>query len=266
MPGNTGDSGTVLMLGWDLALTDYVKTGSFGGAPGARLGTALAYKQDVVVAGAPGYGDNGAVFVYVCCDPDDQWIEWQRIDSPATFQADAEFGGAVAITPDGRWIAVGSPLVDRVTSPGARTDVGAVYLYEHVGLTWQFHTLLRPPGAGHNDHFGTSVAMYDRHLVAGSPGEDGAEGNEGAAYVFHLAGDAWETVPRQRLVASGGEQHDGLGTTVAAGPVGALVGAPRADGEGVLDAGEVLFFRHAGAFFVDGFESGGSAFWSVTSP
>jgi hypothetical protein len=170
------------------------------------------------------------------------------------------------VTADGGWIAVGSPLVDRVTSPGARVDVGAVYLYEHVNLSWLLNTLLRPIGADDDDHIGTSVAMYKKFLVAGAPGEDGVVGDEGAAYVYHLVGDEWETVPRLRLVDSEGEEHDGLGTSVAAGRAGVLVGSPRFDGNDVFDAGAVLYYRNAGAFFEDGFESGSTSAWSWTTP
>jgi hypothetical protein len=238
----------------------------FGQSSGDRLGAALAAKDGIVVAGAPGYGANGAVFLYICCDFDGQWLEWQRLDSPAISQAGAEFGAALDIAGDGSWIAVGSPLVDRVITPGERVDVGAVYLYEHVGFSWDLETLLRPPGAADDDHFGTSVAMHRKFLVGGSPGEDGAEGDEGAAYVYHLAGTAWETVPRLRLADSAAEEHDALGTSVAAGDTGVLVGAPFFDGNDVFDAGAVLFYANAGAFFDDGFEGGDSSAWSLTVP
>lgn len=210
--------------GWEIV------DGFTGVDPGDRLGSALAAKPGLLVAGAPGYGDNGAVFVYVRSSG---WIEWQRLDSPATSQTGAEFGAAVDIDAQDAWIAVGSPDVDRVTSPGARVDVGAVYLYRNVGVGWQYETLLRPPGAASYDHFGTSVALHDVVLVGGSPGEDGAVGGEGAAYVYQRSGSLWSTVPRLRLFDAAAEEHDALGTSVAAGDLGALVGAPYYDGNDV---------------------------------
>ena len=243
---------------------DWGLTAGFQGVlPGERLGSSLAAKTGVLVAGSPGYGANGAVFIYV---RGEEWIEWQRLDSPAESQLDAEFGAAVDIEAEGYWIAVGSPFVDRVTSPGERVDVGAVYLYENVGFAWEYETLLRPPGASHDDHFGASVALHDVVLVAGSPGEDGAVGDEGAAYVYQRSGSLWSTVPRLRLFDAEAEEHDALGTSVAAGDLGALVGAPYHDGNDVYDQGAVLFYRGIVTLFTDGFESGGTTAWSGTVP
>ena len=243
---------------------DWALTAGFQGVlPGDRLGSSLAAKAGVLVAGAPGYGANGAVFIYV---RGEEWIEWQRLDSPATSQADAEFGAAVDIEAEGYWIAVGSPFVDRVISPGERVNVGAVYLYENVGFGWEYGILLRPPGARDNDRFGTSVALHDVVLVAGSPGEDGAVGDEGAAYVYQRSGSLWSTVPRLHLIDAEAEEHDALGTSVAAGSLGALVGAPYHDGNDVNDQGAVLFYRGIVTLFADGFESGDASEWSDAVP
>jgi hypothetical protein len=241
--------------------------GDFVGDPGARLGSALAATPEVVVAGAPSHGDNGAAFVYLCCDASEEWVEWQRLDSPATSQTGAEFGAALDITEDGTWIAVGSPLVDRTTSPGARTDVGGVYLFEQQGgFGWFLDGLRRPAGAGHFDHFGSSVAIREGSLVVGSPGEDRNLPSQGAVYVYHLVADGWEASARQRLIDLSGDSGAELGSSVALGPAGVLAGAPREASEGFLQAGAVLFYRHIGAQFADGFELGDASNWTVTPP
>ena len=242
--------------GWTLVL-------DVAGQQGDRLGSALAAKQGLLVAGAPGYGVNGAVFVFVQGDP---WIFFQRLDSPALApQTGAEFGAAVDIDAEDGWLAVGSPLVDRVTSPGALVDVGAVYLYRNT-FGWEYETMLRPAGAASYDHFGTSVALHGVVLVAGSPGEDGALGDEGAAYVYQRSGDAWGPQPRLRLSDPAAEEHDALGTSVAAGELGALVGSPNFDGNDVYDQGAALWYAAIVTLFADGFESGGTSAWSSTTP
>ena len=57
------------------------------------------------------------------------------------------------------------------------------------------------------------------------------------------SGSLWTTVPRLRLFDPAAEEHDALGTSVAAGALGALVGAPYYDGNDVFDQGAVLFYR-----------------------
>lgn len=245
----------------------WVLVGGFeGDQPGDRLGSSLAAKPGLLVAGAPGYGDNGAVLTYVRAE---DWIFWQRLDSPAISQEGAEFGAAVDIEEGSFWIAVGSPLVDKViVLPGQEPeiDIGAVYLYENVGLGWEFETLLRPPETGAGDRFGTSVALHEVVLVAGSPGEDVAVGDEGAVYVYQRSGSQWQTLPHLRLVDDAAEEHDALGTSVAAGDLGVLAGAPYADGNDSFDQGAVLFYRAVAAIFADGFESGDASAWSAVAP
>jgi hypothetical protein len=261
MPDYDSERGLVAVYQGD-QLVDAVA----GAEPGDRFGAALAMTDVLLVVGAPEHGANGAAYLLVCCDAVGGWVDWQTLDSPATSQTGAEFGAAVDITGDGDWIAVGSPRVDRTIIPLGLVDVGAVYLFEHVGLTWQLDGFRRPAGAADGDHFGASVAIQDEFLVAGSPGEDGASSDEGAAYVYHLAGTEWESTPRLRLADSAAGEDDALGSSVAAGDPGVLVGTPRFDHEGVLNTGAVLFFRHAGAFFDDGFESGDTSAWSLTAP
>ena len=233
------------------------------GGPGDRLGSSLAALPNVLVAGAPGHGDNGAVFVYARADP--TWVEYQRLDAPVTSQTGAEFGAAVDLEEGTSWIAVGAPFQDRVISPGSAVDVGAVHLFESVGFGWEYASWVRPPGAGAHDHFGWSVALHDELLVAGSPGEDGNAGDAGAAYVFQRTGAEWSAATL-RLYDRNGAEHDELGTSVAVGEVGALVGSPNVNGNGVFDQGALLFYRSLVTLFADGFASGDTTAWSSTTP
>jgi hypothetical protein len=254
-PAYNGDAGRIRIYELDSGNPPV----TFFGGPLERLGESLAIGEATIVAGAPGSGPNGAVYAYQYTT---EWVEWQRIESPAASQTAARFGAAVALD-DGR-IAVGSPDADRVTTPGALTDVGAVYLYEWNFLSWEFSTLLRPAGATHFDHFGAGVSMAGGLLAAGAPGEDGASVDEGAAFVYQLSGPQWrETL---RLEDGTPEADEAVGTAVAIGDRGAIVGAPSFDGNGVVDQGAVLFFGTVFTLFADGFESGDTSAWSSTAP
>jgi hypothetical protein len=242
----------------------FVLRATFFGGSGDRLGDSVAVEGAVVVAGAPGDAPNGTVRVYVDVDP---WVELQQVDSPAFSQTGARFGASVALAGD--FLAIGSPEVDRVTSPGARTDVGAVYVYEFEFLGFELSTLLRPAGAADDDGVGTSIALHDfgaRGLVLaiGTPGEDVDGADEGAVHVFRSAGAGWSHAAR--LVDGNGADGDALGTAVAIGELGVLAGAPFADANGVVDQGAVLYFDELLPVFIDDFENAGTGAWSDVQP
>lgn len=259
-PSYLGGRGRVLI--YEEAFGDWNLAADWVGEPGERLGTSLAARGSAVVAGAPGRSPNGAVYEYLRAA---EWIQWQRIDSPALApQTGAAFGATVATTPDGSWLAVGSPDVDRLTSPGAATDVGAVYLYDATFLLWELVTLLRPPDAEDFDHFGASLAVDERSLAAGSPGRDGTVEDEGATYVYRLAGGEWQGLPFLRLVDGTPEAEEELGASVGVSAWGVVSGAPGFDGNGELDQGAVLF--HSFRLFADDFDSGDTSAWSEVLP
>ncbi len=246
---------------WMLAKT-------FVGGFADQLGRGLAIDGPVIVAGAPGRGDNGAVHVYARAG---SWIELQEIVSPASSQTGADFGWAVAL--DGDLLAVGSPYLDRTTAPGALTDAGGGYVYEVVTLPFlefELQALLRPAEATDHDWFGWSVDLAASptgsvELVAGAIGEDDGGVNAGAVYRYLRTGNphasSWHLV--HRLKRSEPLDYDQLGTTVALGAAGVLAGAPYTT-EHPGTPGAVLFFGNR--IFADGFESGDTSAWTETFP
>ena len=239
-----------------------------GGFPD-RLGSSLAIDGPVIVAGAPGRGDNGAVYAFARAT---SWIELQVIDSPAAGQTEAGFGWAVAL--DGDLLAIGSPYLDRTTAPGELVDAGGVYVYEVITfpfLEFDYQALLRPPGLNHGDRFGQSVdlaasATGGVELVAGAPGEDNSGPNTGAVYRYlrtsHPHASSWHLV--SRLVNFDPLDEESLGQTVALGEAGVFAGAPSGlVGEDVSE-GRVLFFDFR--LFADGFESGDTSAWTESFP
>jgi hypothetical protein len=76
-----------------------------------------------------------------------------------------------------------------------------------------------------NDFFGFSVAISGNKAVAGAPGDDnGANINQGAAYVFTRSGTTWTF--QQKLMAFDGESFDAFGFSVAIDGDTLVAGAP----------------------------------------
>lgn len=144
------------------------------------------------------------------------------------------FGRTVAMA--GPWLAVGAPGEDGAgpnPADNSAADAGAVYVYRR-GADGQYalHAYVkREPGAALNDQdwegdqFGSALALDERYLVVGAPGEDQARGS---AYVFELAADGVRQVARLGRLA--GLAGDHYGASVALRGVHLLIGAPGADG------------------------------------
>lgn len=263
-PEYAGDNGRILIYERDSF--NWVLSKVIFGAIDERLGTSLAFVDSQrLVAGGPGFGDNGAIRIYV--DVGD-WVEFQVIESPACCQTDAGFGTTVAAA--GPWIAIGSPGWNRLLAGGGQDeDVGNVNLYRLDGLLWEHHSALRPSEASAGDEYGTSVALRavgesGGVLLVGAPDDVVDIVGQGTAFVWWLHGDQWQA--RWRLAAAGAGAQERLGTSVALGPHGALVGAPGGDANAVEAQGEAFFYLGVVPLFYDGFESGDTTGWSAAVP
>jgi hypothetical protein len=246
---------------------DWLLTQEIFGGTDEELGAALALVDEGrLVAGAPGAYDNGAIRIYADVGA---WVEIQEIVSPACCQTEAGFGTTVAAA--GPWIAVGSPMWDRLIAGGGQApSVGNVNLYRLDGLSWVSHSSARPAEATSSDLYGQSLALravgeLGAVLLVGAPLDDvDVATNRGAAYLWRLEGDAWRV--HWRLLGQNGDALDQFGSSVALGAAGALVGAPYAAANGVGTQGAVYFFDGVVPLFYDGFESGDTAGWSAATP
>jgi len=133
--------------------------------------------------------------------------------------------------------------------------------------------------AGHLDRSAAGLLFAIEDLAVGAIGEmvEGVS-DAGAAYLFFgsSAGIGGGTMSGQKVVARAGlgigapGPDDLLGWALAIGDFDGdgwgdlLAGAPFDDNAGQVDAGGVQLLY--GALFADGFESGGSAFWSSVVP
>ena len=117
------------------------------------------------------------------------------------------FGSSIAISADGTILAVGA---DGDSSPagveGELISSGAVYMYRHTGVTWEFTNYIKAPNADARDRFGFSVALsadgrtlgvsaiYEASSARGVDGDqdDNSAEYSGAVYVYQRTGGGWE--------------------------------------------------------------------------
>jgi hypothetical protein len=185
--------------------------------------------------------------------------------------ADADFGYVVALSGDGRTLAVGAPF--RST---AAFHAGAVYVYVHSQGAWTFQTQLIGSNTEQGDEFGSSLALSDdgNTLAVGAIGEQscatGIDGDQqdnacslsGAAYVFTREQTTW--AQQAYVKASNTPYRDGYsrvfgqavalsadGNTLAVGDPGDPSNATGIDGNGTNItmplSGAVFVFVRAGA-------------------
>lgn len=147
------------------------------GAPGDRFGANVAVSGStaVVVANhAPGASLPSAGYAYVFERSGQLWGKTQRIDAD-----DQTLTSIAAVSMSDGWLGLG---VQHEYTAGA--TAGAVWLYSRSGIGWERESLLFANNGGLGDLFGTFVAVSDRYVVAGAPGDDEQGSQSGAAHVF----------------------------------------------------------------------------------
>jgi trimeric autotransporter adhesin len=150
---------------------------------------AIAPDNSTLVIGAPrddGAGDastdSGAVYVY------DRDVDTNVWGAPLTLRASnfanfATFGAALAISNDGKFLAVGAPLeagissgIDQAQPLSPPQYTGAVYLFERGTGPWSQTHYLKSSNPTLNDNFGESIALSGsaNNLFVGASMEDGS--------------------------------------------------------------------------------------------
>ncbi len=197
------------------------------------FGYAFDFDGDFAIVGAhmsSGVAPNaGAAYIYQR-DRAGQWNLYQTLTAPDA-AANDHFGVAVAI--DGGVAAVGAYKAD---------GVGAVYCYvlNRKGQ-WILRQKLQAPRLDLGDNFGITVALDGAYLVVGADGDDEAEDDAGAVYVFRGRG----RYPRngRKLIPHDVSYSDQVGLAVAIDGDWIAVGAER---EG-SDQGAVYMYKRRGA-------------------
>jgi hypothetical protein len=168
------------------------------------------------------------------------------------------FGAAVAVSADGRTIAIGAPLAD-----GPARAQGAVLVFVRPAGDWQstgtFAARLTVEDAGENDRMGTSVAISadGGTIIAGAPNADG----QGAIFLWTRPAGGWSgnRLSTAKLLPELSQTGSLIGMSVAIDAAATTVigGAP---GNGD-DTGAVFFWTRPEGGWVGDVPDGGRV-WS----
>lgn len=216
----------------------------------AEFGQSMALSTSTLIVGAPASASTrpstGAVEVFGRFDGQ-SWKPLARIFAQDAQPGDA-FGSAVAI--DGNTLVVGAK---GESSQGPSS--GAVYLFERAYQTqsWvQVAKLVAPNGKG-LDYFGSAVAIHNRQLAIGAPGQDGLQPpgapipatDAGRVYLYEKIDGRW--VLQDQLVIADPGPGDALGTSLQIDENTVIAGAPGVD---TLRPGQTPpFVANTGAVF-----------------
>lgn len=223
------------------------KVGADDGAAGDVFGFSAAIDGDVALIGAAqgtaaptGTSNGGPGAAYVYTRAARLWSFAQKL-VPSDGTDDDQFGYAVALDGDTALVAAAFGDV------GKNVNQGAVYVFTRGPGGWtQAQKLVADDGAA-GDQFGWSIAVDGDLVIVGSRGSDiGANGSQGAAYVFARAGGTWTQAAK--LVDSVGAANDQFGYSVAIHGTTALVTIPNGD----ATQGAAVFFDGAGGTWTQG--------------
>lgn len=197
--------------------------------PDAYFGWAVAVSGDgsTVVAGAPGdsnssattfthgAANSGAAYVFQH-NADNSWAEKYLKASNAESQD--SFGSSVALSRDGKVLAIGAPYESSNGSPtnNALANSGAVYVFA-ANASWAQQSYLKASTIAAQDNFGAALALDSTGttLAVGAPYESSNAVDAGAAYVFNRADTTTSWSQPQRIKALNSDQHDDFGIALA---------------------------------------------------
>ncbi len=225
-PGNPGSAAD----GYENAATTLTSTPSAGDF----FGDAVAISGDTALVGAPREESVGFAYFYTR-GADSSWGQPQRVSASTP---SGRFGSAVSVSGDTAFIA--APF----NVPGIE-DGGSVFVFERSGGTWSEVQKLKASDVEEGQFFGDSVAVSGDYAFVGAPRDDGAEQDEGAAYVFERSGGSWAQV--QKLTLTGTALS--FGRAVAVSGTQAVVSTQREDqGESILEGTAYVYERTDGSW------------------
>lgn len=206
-----------------------------------RLGSSVAISGDGSTAafGAPteassekGIGTSGADndapasgAVYVFWTNAEGEIQEEFLKASNAERGDF-FGNSLALSEDGRVLAVGAPYEDsasRVIDEGlgdnSRSSTGAVYIFERTDGVWVESAYIKAPNADEGDGFGWELDLSadGLTLAVGAPFEasadpsdpdNNAQNNAGGAYIFQRRAGDWSQI--SYLKASNQQMEESL--------------------------------------------------------
>jgi hypothetical protein len=176
--------------GWGLELAQAspsaVASGAFGNSVALSAdGATLAVGASRETAAATQAAETGAV--YMLTRGGSTWSFRAHLEA-SNPEPGARFGTGVALSGDGRTLAVGAAFADS----SAAVDAGAIYLLTGEAADWHPRDPLVVPSPGAGDQLGASVALSadDSTLAAGAVAEDSRATGIGGDSADHTAADA----------------------------------------------------------------------------
>lgn len=138
------------------------------------------------------------------------------------------FGQGVAVSADGRFLAVGAP-----GSGSGMGSSGAVHVFARTGGQWTQEARLAPPAPQPGDLFGHSLALSadGGTLAVGAPNGSGDVGRSGTVFVFARGGGAWGLAVRVAALNAGRDDRFGWRVSLSGDGATLAVGAPAESGD-----------------------------------
>ncbi len=213
------------------------KLNAADGKPGDMFGQTVDVSDNSLIVGCPRSdakgADAGAAYVYAWNGS--VYIEQKKL-FPTDSNAGDHFGGAVAM--NGETAIVGAPEADVFG-----LDSGSAYIFFRQGTLWSQQKKLISPNGAAGDGFGWAVDIELDTAVVGSPLDDKASSDAGAAYAFRRTVINWS--PGEYLSPQGLASDDRFGSSVALSGSSILVGA-LLDDTADMNAGAAYIFKHNG--------------------
>lgn len=208
------------------------------GKPGDMFGQAVDITGTSVIVGSPRSDakgmDSGAAYVFIW---DENAYEQQKKLVSPDLKAGDHFGAAVAMHVD--TAVIGAPEADVL---GA--DSGTAYIFFREGNLWSQQKKLGSPHGAARDGFGWAVDIEFDTVVVGSPMDDTAALDAGAAYTFARTGISW--TPLNALVPRGLTADDRFGSSVSLSGRKVVIGS-LLDDTARMNAGAAYVFSRNGS-------------------
>jgi len=166
------EAGVVTLYTRSAAEASWTRTAEFGAKEPDEegfFGSAVALSQDgnSLIVGAPGQNGKGSSFVFTRTDG--EWDEGTLV--PFLAANNDRVGAAVAMSSNGKVIAVGVPSQRVLKSGTSYSRSGQVWIYEYVAGVWTLRSFVASSIPQTDQYFGSSVAMSGdgTDIVVGAP-------------------------------------------------------------------------------------------------
>lgn len=210
------------------------------GTGGDRFGYSVAIDGDTLAVGA----QTDASFqgsVYIFTRSSNTWTQRTKILAVDGQGLDL-FGSSVALS--GNTLVIGAPLDE--TTGG--TDTGSAYVFTGSGATWTQQTILRAIEEANGDQFGLDVDIDGDTIAVGARFVDnGANTQQGAAYIFTRTGTSW--FEQSRILPRDGASDDHFGESVSLSRNTLAVGSPFHNVGTNANQGKVYLFNRTGSIW-----------------